>query len=67
VTDINTGHWRPFSFQENTATVTKAADSSNVSLSIAVAGNIATWSIASNAQQFTISENFPEYPLVFMF
>jgi hypothetical protein len=61
-----TGHWLPFSIQENKATVDKAADSSIVSLSIAVARNVATWSITNNAQHFAISENCREYPLVFL-
>jgi len=52
----HTGHWGPFSFQENTARVYKAANSSNISLTVDVTGQVATWSVGSNAGQIAINQ-----------
>lgn len=52
----HTGHWRPFDFQENTATVTKSANDSTVTLRVAVSGQVATWSVASNASRVSINQ-----------
>ncbi|KLO10809.1 hypothetical protein SCHPADRAFT_906527 [Schizopora paradoxa] len=53
----HTGHWRPFSFQENTAAVSKKAGSTTMTLSISVSGQRATWTVADSAKNTVINQS----------
>jgi hypothetical protein len=53
----HTGHWRDFTFQQNAAKVTKSSGSSSITLNVPQANRTATWTVASNAAQVTISKD----------
>jgi hypothetical protein len=63
----HTGHFRPFDFQENSARVTKAADSNHVVLSLPASKQTATWTIPSNSGKVKVGEYRRQYPSSFCF
>jgi len=53
----HTGNWRPFTFQENAATITKSLGSTTMTLSVAVSNQRATWTVPDNAKSVTINQS----------